>query len=368
MNHTINQLVTPVTIANLSKTDICDMIASDVNFQNLLKLYRVSDKTAGDVIHINNEYKNGLSEKCYVITDATRKKLISIIVPIFSSENTTTWDNRYLKDIRSGLPKELASLEDHELKDHILCVLYRFDKVTTSVELMQAVTLNDWLEYGYKGKNGHSIYFVNDKLPNKQAIGLKHVKSDIFVKLLPSYNKKELKEITVKYATAQYKKFANESGRTAATVIKNIADGLYAQIQVYLWMLKEGYNITLEWADGDDLGIDLIYRVNGMDINIDVKSTKTTDLKISKNRKETNFYAVCNWNKTEPVLLGFLFKFNFWKSDIVNTTSPEKKNDMYCKPLTDIAKDLVTVDQLFTVQNNYNLLKIKYGQRLFNAE
>ena len=51
-----------------------------------------------------------------------------------------------------------------------------------------------------------------------------------------------------------------------------------------------------------------------------------------------------------------------------NTTSPEKKNDMYCKPLTDIAKDLVTVDQLFTVQNNYNLLKIKYGQRLFNAE
>ncbi len=103
-------------------------------------------------------------------------------------------------------------------------------------------------------------------------------------------------------------------------------------------------------------------------INIDVKSTKTDDLKISKNRKETDFYAVCSWDKSNPILLGFLFKYDFWKSDLTKSKSPEKKDDMWFKTLKDIKKDMTDIDNIYSKYHNYQIQRMKRNERLFNEQ
>lgn len=350
----------------LKKTEITEKIISDQTFKQILNSYKTS-LTTGFVTTFVNEYKNGLVEKFYGIT--MDGKLISLLLPIFSSENTTTWNNSYLTTIKSALPAEHQHLEDHELVELIKCALYKLDEYSGEVIFLALVNLSDWLNNGFKGKNGHSVYFWNDKLPNSWSITNKKLKSEVFILTLPKLSNNEIKALCLEYATTFHAKFANISERSEQAKIKNIATGLYAQLKTYLWLTASGYDVSMEWlGGGDDLGIDITYHVNGMAINIDVKSTKTDLLKISNNRKETNFYAVCTWNKSEPQLLGFLFKYNFWRSDIINTIAPEKKNDMYIKSLTQIAPDLITLDKTFNILHNYNMLKLKRGTRLFNAE
>jgi hypothetical protein len=362
MNPTINTAEEPTAI---SKSEITQKIVSDKNFKTILKTYK-TDLTQGFAVSFSDGYKNGLADSIYGIT--MDDKLISLLVPIFSTEKTITWNNSYLKTIRSVLPNEYQNLEDHEIVALVKTPLYYYDKWTNDVQFLSLVNLTDWINNGMKGKNGYSVYFWNDKLPNKWSLDKKQLSGEVFVATLPKLSNKELKNICTEYATAYHKRFADVSLRSDLTKIKNIALGLYAQIKTYLWMLNNGYDVSMEWNDGDDLGIDITYRVNGMEINIDVKSTKTDLLKISKNRKETHFYAVCNWNKSEPQLLGLLFKHNFWKSDVINTTAPEKKNEMYTKTLKQIAPDLIDMDMTFNVLHNYNILRMKRGQRLFNAE
>lgn len=349
----------------LKNSEIVEKIVTDKTFRQILKTYQ-TPLTTGFVTRFVNEYKNGLVDKFYGIK--IEDKLVALLVPIFSSENTITWNNSYLKTIKSALPAEYQTLEDHEIVNLIKCPLYKFDAYSGEVVFLSLVNLSDWIFYGMNGKNGHSKYFWNEKLPNQWSIDGKKLKGEVFVLTLPKLSNKELKKICAEYATKFHAKFADISVRSEQTKIKNIANGLYAQIKTYLWMVASGYDVSMEWVAGDDLGIDIVYHVNDMNINIDVKSTKSDLLKISKTRKETHFYAVCNWNKSEPQLLGFLFKHNFWKSEIVNTTAPEKKNDMYTKTLKEVSKDLVTIDKMFDIVHNYNMLKMKRGQRLFNAE
>lgn len=353
------------TPANTNKTGISEKIITDKQFKRIVNTYK-TERTAGFATKFTNEYKNGFPGIVYGITlDA---KLISLIIPIFSTSDTITFDNYYLKDIRAELPTEYQNLEDHELVSLIKCPLYNYDKWTDDVIFLTLVSLSDWMKGGEKGQSGHSVFFRKNKLPNKYNISKNQLAGEVFVATLTVLTNKELKNVCTEYALEFHSRFADVTQRSEQTKVKNIAQGLYAQIKTYLWMLDAGYDVTMEWMDGDDLGIDIIYHVNGIDINIDVKSTKTDSLKISKSRVETHFYAVCNWNKSEPQLLGMLFKHNFWKSDIVNTLAPEKKNDMYTKSLNQIAPDLVTMDKLFPILHNYNLLKMKRGQRLFNAE
>jgi hypothetical protein len=359
----MNQLEsTPVA---LSKSEITQKIIADKNFKTILKTYK-TPLTEGFGITFSDGYKNGLTDIVYGIT--IDGKLISILVPIFSTEKTITWNNSYVKTVKSLLPAQFQALEDHEIVSLIKTPLYYFDKFTNDVIFLSLVNLTDFMNNGMKGKNGFSVYFWNDKLPNRWSLDKKQLSGEVFVATLPKLSNKELKNICAEYATDFHKKFADITQRSEQTKIKNIALGLYAQIKTYLWMLNNGYDVSMEWVDGDDLGIDIIYHVNGTDINIDVKSTKTDVLKISKSRKETHFYAVCNWNKSEPQLLGLLFKHNFWKSEIINTLAPEKKNDMYTKSLKQIAPDLVDMDKTFAILHNYNILRMKRGQRLFNAE
>src|SRR5690606_9150429 len=136
------------------------------------------------------------------------------------------------------------------------------------------------------------------------------------------------------------------------------------QFYVYLKLKQEGYDVSMNFLDKDDLGIDIVLNTKNFSHSIDVKSTKTKDLKISKNRKETDFYAVVEWNKTTPVLKGFLFKFNFWKSDLIKSTQPEKKGDIYIKSLSSLKKNIVDIKELDKIKRNYEKQRIKKGQQL----
>ena len=357
---------TEKTMTDLTNTEITDIIGKDENFKKILNCYKTT-LTSAHISKIDYEYHNGLTNTLYFIL--LDNKLTSILLPIYTQSKTITWDLWYLKDIRKQLPVEFSHLEDHELVDLIKCPLYYVDKHTNDVDfLAYMINLKDFIANGFKGKSGHSVYYVKDNLPKNLNITLKYLKSEIFIKTLPIYSNKELKDICSEFALKFYKKFHDVTVRTEQTKIKNIAYGLYAQFKTYLYLLETGNKVTMEWLDGDDLGIDIVYTINSKNINIDVKSTKSKELKITKNRAETDFYAVCTWKKDEPQLLGFLYKFNFWKSDIINTTLPTKKDDMYMKSIEQITPDLVSIDQIYQVLYNYSKEKIKHKQRLFNEE
>lgn len=351
-----------------TKTSIMSKINNHPMLIEILKCYKGN---SGFIAEYNNDKNNGLCDNIYCFTTKD-DKLSTVIVPIFCTEKTITWsygNYGYLKQIKNGLPIQYQSMTDEELENIIKTPLFFYDDMNTKdVIFLSLVNLKDWMNYGHKGKNGYSVYFWREKLPNHHSITLKQLKGEILVSKLPSMSDKAIKSLCIDYATESHAKFANISERSEQTKIKNIADGLYAQIKTYLWMLESGYNVTMEWSDGDDLGIDIIYNVNGLNINIDVKSTKTDILRISKNRKETHFYAVCKWEKTQPVMLGMLFKYHFWQSNVINTAAPEKKNDMYCRQLSTLKKNLVPMEKAATILQNYNTQKMKHNERLFMAE
>jgi hypothetical protein len=351
----------------LTSSEIAEKVYTDSNFQNILKAYK-SDKTKGFAFDFSNSNANGLVEKIVGIEQEGR--LISLIVPLFCTSKTITFNFSYFNTIRNLLPAPYNELEDDELLKLIQCPLYYLDEEISQLHFLQLVNLSDWFEQGNKGKNGRSVYFWVDHLPNRSAITLKNLKSSIFVKLLDSYTTKELKTLCLEYATNFHKKFADISQRGETTKIKNIATGLYAQIKTYLALKNAGYAVTMEWDTKKDyIGIDILFTINETTINIDVKSTKDDNLKISKINKETDFYAVVSWEKSEPKLLGFLFKYNFWKSEILGTKNPiQVREDLYSKPLKEIKKDLTTIDKLYNIVQNYNRLKLKRGTHLFNEQ
>lgn len=355
-------------VLELEKTEIRNKILSDNNFISILESFK-NNITSAFKIEFDNEYKNGLCDILYGVT--INGKLQKIILPIFSSEKTTTWNLAYLKDIKNAIPESyLATFEDNEIIDMIYCPIYFLDKYSGEIIFLSLLSAHDFVHHGIKGKNGYSTYFWNDKLPNAYSINKKQLNSDVFIMSLPHYTKKQLKEICKTYATKFHKRFADVTKRSEQTKIKNIADGLYAQIIVYLDLLQAGHVATMDWHSEDDLGIDIRLFINNIYLNIDVKSTKDENLKITKNRKETDFYAVCTWEKNEPVLEGYVFKYDFWKSEILNTVAPEKNNDIFFKSLKSLKKDknLIHFDDMFTKFNNYKLKKLKRNERLFNVQ
>lgn len=349
-----------------TKLSIVDQILADQNFTSILKCYK-NDLTKGYKLTFSNEYRNGLCETLFVIT--INNKPVRIILPIFSSMNTITWNNAYLNVVKNALNSNdhtwLTGLQDHEIVDLIECPLYFYDEVSKDIAFLAMISAHDFVHNGTRGRNGHSTYFWNKDLPNKYSKNKKQLVSDVFVMCLPHYSKKEIKDICQKYAEEFHKRFADTTQRSTKTKIKNIATGLYAQIMIYLNLLKAGENVTMDWVAGDDLGIDIVVHKNGKHYNIDVKSTSDTNLKITKNRQETDMYAVVD-NTKDPYLIGYVFKFDFWKSDITGSKSPELVNDIYVKPINKL--NLQTLDGAIVKVHEYDMKKKKKATRLFNAQ
>lgn len=352
----------------LSKTDILELVSNNEVIKHIFKLYR-DNGCEGHIYSIDfNSYSkpNGLLKNVYVFT--IKDQIIDIVIPIFTTEKTTTWDFSYNKTIVNTLND--LNLSEADITNKSKVAIFYLDKVNKDTSFLSLMNVKDWISNGIIGKNQKSVYFWNDKLPNQWNINKSELKSEIFVKTLEFYNSVNLMKFCRDYANNEYTKYStNNDTRDSKTIIKNIGKGMYAQIKLYLQLKKEGHDVSMKWLDKDDLGIDIVLNQNNTIIKIDVKSTSDDYLKISRFRKETDFYAIINWDKTTPTLLGFINKFNFWQSKVLRTDAPvlDEKTQLYTKKITKKwSKTFLTIDKLSTNLQEYRSLKIKSKQQLFD--
>lgn len=362
---------TVLTKEKMNKTDILNKISESEILKSIFKLYKDA-KTEGHIYKLDDsQYSgmNGLLGSIYVFT--LKDKIVDIIIPLFSTEKTSTWNFSY-NDILASTLKEY-NLEVHDITNLAKAAVFYMNKNTNDIDFMTVVNVSDWIANGSKGSNGKSVYYWNDKLPNTDALTKGDIKSEIFVKMLPNWTNKKLMDICSEYANENFKKFATgEVNRTDKTKIKNIAKGLYAQIKTYLHLKEEGYDVNMTWTNKDDLGIDITWKTNDIKINIDVKSTSDEFLKISKFRKETDFYAIVKWETAYvPVLIGFINKFDFWQSSLLGTKAPikDEKSGLFVKKLTKVwMKTFLKIDGVFDNLMKYQSLKVKNKAKLFDVE
>ncbi len=358
------------TTEKMNKTDILNKISESEILNAIFNLYKDA-KTEGHVYKLDSsKYSgmNGLLGSIYVFT--LKDKIMDIIVPLFSTERTVTWNFSYNTILAE-------TLKDYELAEHDItklakAAIFYLNKTNNDVDFMTVVNVSDWISNGLKGSNGKSVYYWNEQLPNGDGLTKGDIKSEIFVKMLPNWSNKKLMEICTDYANENFKKFAtNSATRTDKTKVRNIAKGLYAQIKVYLQLKNDGYDVDMTWSNKDDLGIDITWKTNDTKINIDVKSTSDEFLKISRFRKETDFYAIVKWEKSNPVLIGFINKFEFWQSNLLDTKAPVKdeKSGLYVKKLTKKwMKSFLKIDKVFDNLMKYQALKVKSKAKLFDVE
>lgn len=355
------------TEIKLEKSDILDKVTESDVLKRVFGIYK-SNGLQGHVYGVPDTGRNGLLNAVYVFTKDD--VIMDIILPIFSSEKTSTWNFSYNKAVVDALSEDHA-LTEADVTRLTKAALFFFNDYNGDVDFQTIVNVADWIEHGEKSKKGkgNSVYFWNEKLPNQWGLRTSDIRSELFVKLLPQYTNKKLMEICTEYANRNFRKFNNTQKRGDTTRIKNIARGLYAQIKTYLYLKDQGYDVNMRWNDGDDLGVDITWTTNGMNINLDVKSTQDDVLRISKFRKETDFYAIVQWNRSKPELIGFMNKFAFWQSNILGTEAPAKdeKTGMFSKKLTKkLVKSFLKMDDLFDSLQKYRDTKMKKKSQLFD--
>lgn len=339
------------------KKEIIKNIQNDENLKKILSLYNNSSTSCNEYLIENND-NNGFTNLIYVIT--VNNNIIDVIVPIFSTKKTITWDYNYLDKVNYILDKKYNIKVDSK---KIKTVLFFYDN--TDVYFTSIFNLTDFLKYGNKGKNGNSVYFWNELLPNNNSLNKKDIERDFFIKMLPYMSNVQLKEYCENKAKNVVDLYTDINNRDKSTIIKNISDGMYIEFMMYL-DLKKKYDVELYLSDVDDGGIDIILNIDNISINIDVKSSSTSDLKINRLRNMTDVYAVCLNKNTKKgyKFVGFLYKYHFWESEIHNTKKPayNEKTQLYYKSINDIKKDL-TLD----IKDIVEIMKIQNKQKsLFN--
>lgn len=360
MTATLNHIQT-----KLSKSEILDRIATDDVFSKIISLYK-DNGLSGTKYHLDfDKYSgaNGLLPNIYVIHK--NDIIVDIIVPIFTTEKTSTWNFSYNQIIVDTISADFK-LNISDVTKIAKCLIYYLDKYDSDVTFLTLLKVDDFISNGFKGQNGKSVYFWNDKLPNKWSLYLKDLEGDLFVNTLHFMNDKELKSYCKKYAEDKYDQFGDLANkRGSKTKISNISSGVYEQLKLYRKLKTDGYSVNMYWLDKDDYGVDIQLETNNTTINIDVKSTKDEFLKISKFRKETDFYAIVQNGE----FLGFINKFEFWSSNITGSKEPNKneKTGMFFKKLTKKwQKEFLSADELFNDLVEYRKKKMKRKATLFD--
>ncbi len=351
----------------LTKSDIQDLVLATDQMKKIFTMFK-DNKTTGASYEIPGSYhnvKNGLLPSVFVFTKDD--EIVDIIMPVFSTSPTSTWNFSYNQAIVEAVAEDFK-LDEADVTKKAKAAVFFYDEINGETTFLTVLRVKDWIEHGHRGKNAKSVYFWNEKLPNTHGLLMSHLRGELFVKLLPQYTNKQLMEICTSYANKNFKKFNNEQKRGDISRINNIARGLYAQIKTFLYLKGQGFDVDMNWNEGDDLGIDITYETQGSKINIDVKSTSDDRLKISKFRKETDFYAVVTWNKSKPELVGFINKYSFWQSSILGTEAPAKDevSGLYTKKLTKKwMKEFLKMEQLFDSMHDYNSSRMKKKAQLF---
>jgi hypothetical protein len=335
-------------MADIKKTVITQIKDNDM-FLSILDVYK-TELTSCTLLEIDDDIsRTGFLNTVYCIT--INGKLISILVPLFSTSKTITWDYSYLDKIKNIITNKYKKQID--ISNIIKLVL--FEHVNDTTHFLSITKLVDMLQYGLKGKNGNSVYFWLQNLPNNKCLNKTQLQNDLFKNILPFMTKEQIKEYAIDYANKYYMNYGDTHGRNKQEMITNIADGTYIELMMYVELNKKYNDVELVLTNGDDKGVDIIITENNVSYNIDVKSTSGPTLKINRLREQTDFYAVCVRNNTKKgyTFLGFLNKYDFWESNAHNSKKPKVKNGVHVKDLKELKKRInKTLD---TSINNNNV-------------
>lgn len=323
------------------KNEISDLLLNDKNFKKIINVFK-NTKTRGIILNNDIEGMNGLSSKFFVCIN-NDNELVKCVIPIFSTTKTITWSSKYLDSVIETLESNSIFFNDEELTSNILITLFIYDQELNDYAFIQVSELVDFIRTGITGKNsyGNNInkYKWLSSLPDITALTLENIRNNYFNMNLHNMSDTELKQYCEAYAILNYDKFNNKNNRGQATIVSNISNGIFIELkhQIYLTN-KFGQNVSVKPKDSDDYGVDMTLNINKMNINIDVKSTKSTNLSISSNREATDCYAVYNNNSKykEPKFLGYILKSKFWTNDV------KEHNGMYLRSLESLKPFFIT--------------------------
>lgn len=344
------------------KPQITDMLIDDPSFQKIVNVYK-NNRTTCIVCTISDDGLNGLGNKFYCIRDKNTNIVEKIIVPVFSTSNTITWNQKYIDMIKAELTINNIEFIDTELEDKILITLNIYDNDINDSAFIQVCTLNSFLRTGITGKHSYNDnvnkYKWLDKLPDNTAMKLHELEKNYFLDKLPDMKYDELYNYCNEYAIKNWENFYNPNNRTREEVITNITDGLVIEY-IHAANLISNFGTDAVFVNddtqGDDTGVDIILNVNRKNVKIDVKSTKSSNLSITSKRDDTDFYAIYNNNtkyKT-PKFLGYVHKSDFWTDEV------KEYQGRYLRSL-DSLKDNIIVNEmdLFTYKLRLKMNKFK---------
>lgn len=337
-----------------AKTGITDLITGDEIYLKLLNGIKNDNLTCLKLNITDNTAQNGLGTYVHLIINKSQNEIVKIIVPLFSTTRTVTWSSKYNDLILESINNTEYFVNSDELVNKLITLIYFYDTSLNDVAFLQACNVTDFIKTGINGKNsfGNNIncYKWIDKLPDNTALSLKQIKSEFFKYFIINSSIAELENLATKTAESSYNNYYNPENRSNETVISNIKSGLLTEY-IHTSMLIEKYGenfVTINNdTDGDDKGVDIILELNSKKINIDVKSTKSTNLSIRSRRNDTDFYAIylTNSKYKTPKFFGYISKEHFWGNGN-DIATPSEYRGSFIKPLEDLKPYLITDESL----------------------
>jgi hypothetical protein len=362
-----------MTTANQEKQEIARKIEESKEFRKILSAYQ-SEHTYCDVFEYNTIGKNGATETVYLVRTKKTNSIVALVMPIFYSENSVTYDPKYMVGIHNMIAEDHPDLTIEDLVKYTVCPIFFYDGSQVVFKLF--IKLSTWISKGNVGYKNPETRFLranemNTGLFEKFAIQKKHVLGRLLNVQVSEMTIKELWSYCEQFAKDNYPAFADKNDRTSAQKIKDITNGMFAQLYVFKQMKAKGLEVVFPYPENkDDKGVDMLVKVtNGTWIKLDVKSAKGKYLRISSMREQTQFYVVVSWSGKTPKIHGYLFKYDFFGSDVWKTQQPQEKDGMFHKELSSIQKafiDIEKIDVLTYVLDEYELAKKRKPGKLFD--
>lgn len=352
------------TERNDKKNEITDKLVSDESYIKILNVFKNINNSCLK-IELDNYNLNGLCTYIHVIFNKEQSEIVKIIVPIFSSSKTVTWSSKYMNLILDALKHTDLIYIEEEISNKILLSIFIYDTDINDYAFIQVCNLNDFVKSGITGKNsyGNNInkYKWLDTLPDKYALKLKDIEGQLFKYFLINATNEQLTAYSVNHALENKDNYYNPSNRDEKKLISNIATGVFIEMKhasTLLNKLGENY-VNINNVEQDDKGVDITIELNNKTVNLDVKSTKSTNLSIRSNRTDTDFYAVYSTNTKykKPKFFGYISKNVFWGDKTLKIPEPTQYRDTYIKSLNELKDYFIQDETMLIHEQSKNKLR-----------
>lgn len=346
------------------KAIITNTITSDESYNKILNVFKNTSNSCA-ILNLDNDAKNGLGSFVHVIFNTEHNEVIKVIVPVFSSSKTVTWASKFIDTIVTSLTESGLSFNEDEISTKMLLAIFVYDLDISDYAFIQVCNATDFVKTGISGKNsyGNNInsYKWLNSLPDKTALKLSDLEAQNFKTFLINATTDQLIAYSITHAVENMDKYYNPSKRSEDILIKNIASGVYTEMKhasILISKFGEEY-VNINNVDGDDKGVDITIELNNKKVNLDVKSTKSTNLSIRSKRTDTDFYAVYSTNSkySSPKFFGYVSKNAFWGDEILKISEPTQYRDTFIKSLDELKPHFIQEETMLIHEQSKNRLR-----------